>query len=455
MFTCTLEAASKTPLCEQLYTALKREMERGGIHPGERMPSKRELAAHLSVSTATVEAAYARLISEGLCESRPRSGIYALEQAQRVGLTDGEKPPVRWNFGTGAADAAHFPYATWARLMREVLSEQSTTLLLSGDPQGESALRREIAGYLHRMRGIDAPPEAIVLGAGTEVLVSALVALIGRERLFAVEDPGYSRVRRILVVSGARIAPTPLSGGAIDVRELYRSGAGAAYVTPTHQFPTGEEMQPGQRAALLRWARETGGYILEDDYDSEYRYAGRPIPALQGSDLHDRVIYCGTFSRSLAPSFRIAYLVLPVSLLPAYHRLFSLQSSTVSRFEQHTLCRFLEEGYWERHLNRTRILYKKRREELTSSLKASPLGPSLEILGSQAGLHFLLRFHGGLSEEEMARKAWEQGVDLLPLSHCYHDPVLAPPSTLLCGYGRLPLEEIPALTQALVRAWTN
>ena len=141
MFTCTLEAASKTPLCEQLYTALKREMERGGIRPGERMPSKRELAAHLSVSTATVEAAYARLISEGLCESRPRSGIYALEQAQRVGLTDGEKPPVRWNFGTGAADAAHFPYATWARLMREVLSEQSATLLLSGDPQGDGKSR--------------------------------------------------------------------------------------------------------------------------------------------------------------------------------------------------------------------------------------------------------------------------------------------------------------------------
>ena len=262
MFTCTLEPASRTPLCEQLYTALKREMERGGIRPGERMPSKRELAAHLSVSTATVEAAYARLISEGLCESRPRSGIYALEQTPNVGAATGEKPPVRWNFGTGAADAAHFPYATWARLMREVLSEQSATLLLSGDPQGEPALRREIAGYLHRMRGMDVPPDAIVLGAGTEVLVSALVALIGRERLFAVEDPGYSRVRRILVVSGARIAPTPLSGGAIGVRELYRSGAGAAYGTPTPPFPTGEEMQPGPREALLHWGRAPGGCIL-------------------------------------------------------------------------------------------------------------------------------------------------------------------------------------------------
>ena len=344
MFTCTLEPASRTPLCEQLYTALKREMERGGIRPGERMPSKRELAAHLSVSTATVEAAYARLISEGLCESRPRSGIYALEQTPNVGAATGEKPPVRWNFGTGAADAAHFPYATWARLMREVLSEQSATLLLSGDPQGEPALRREIAGYLHRMRGMDVPPDAIVLGAGTEVLVSALVALIGRERLFAVEDPGYSRVRRILVVSGARIAPTPLSGGAIDVRELYRSGAGAAYVTPTHQFPTGEEMQPGQREALLRWARETGGYILEDDYDSEFRFSGAGAPALRAMDGGRQVVYMNTFSRTLAPGLRLSFMVLPEELAARYRTMHA--ACTVPGFEQETLRKFIAGGFW-------------------------------------------------------------------------------------------------------------
>ena len=221
MFTCNLDPNSRTTLTEQLYTALRGDMERGSIRPGERMPSKRELAAHLNISTATVEAAYARLISEGRCESRPRSGIYALSQPFAAAETQQtEKPPVRWNFGTGAADAGHFPYATWARLMREVLSEQSTTLLLSGDPQGDAALRREIAGYLHRMRGVDVSPDAIVLGSGTEVLVSALVSLIGRERLFAVEDPGYSRVRRILVASGARIVPTPLCDGAIDIRSL-------------------------------------------------------------------------------------------------------------------------------------------------------------------------------------------------------------------------------------------
>ena len=421
MFTCTLEAASKTPLCEQLYTALKREMERGGIRPGERMPSKRELAAHLSVSTATVEAAYARLISEGLCESRPRSGIYALEQAQRVGLTDGEKPPVRWNFGTGAADAAHFPYATWARLMREVLSEQSATLLLSGDPQGEPALRREIAGYLHRMRGIDAPPEAIVLGAGTEVLVSALVALIGRERLFAVEDPGYSRVRRILVVSGARIAPTPLSGGAIDVRELYRSGAGAAYVTPTHQFPTGEEMQPGQRAALLRWARETGGYILEDDYDSEFRLTGKPIPSLQSMDITQKVIYINTFTKSLSSTMRISYMVLPPELANRFLERLSFYSCTVSNFEQYALMRFINEGYFEKHINRMRNFYHKQRDILLDAIKRSPLSSHVTIMEEDSGLHFLLKLKMELSDKEFMQRALQKGVKLNSLSAYYHD----------------------------------
>ena len=198
--------------------------------------------------------------AKGFAKADPEAAFMRWKQTPNVGAATGEKPPVRWNFGTGAADAAHFPYATWARLMcARCSANRAQRCCFPAILRGEPALRREIAGYLHRMRGMDVPPDAIVLGAGTEVLVSALVALIGRERLFAVEDPGYSRVRRILVVSGARIAPTPLSGGAIDVRELYRSGAGAAYVTPTHQFPTGEEMQPGQREALLRWARETGG----------------------------------------------------------------------------------------------------------------------------------------------------------------------------------------------------
>ena len=381
MFTCTLEPASRTPLCEQLYTALKREMERGGIRPGERMPSKRELAAHLSVSTATVEAAYARLISEGLCESRPRSGIYALEQTPNVGAATGEKPPVRWNFGTGAADAAHFPYATWARLMREVLSEQSATLLLSGDPQGEPALRREIAGYLHRMR------------------------------------------------------------------ELYRSGAGAAYVTPTHQFPTGEEMQPGQREALLRWARETGGYILEDDYDSEFRFSGAGAPALRAMDGGRQVVYMNTFSRTLAPGLRLSFMVLPEELAARYRTMHA--ACTVPGFEQETLRKFIAGGFLERHIARMRVIYRARLAALTEAVQTLNLG---DIAPCGAGLYALLRVGGKAPARELAPLAEQAGVYLTRLSD-YAVMQNDESRVVLLGFSGMDEEQIRQGLSALKKAW--
>lgn len=300
MFTCTLEPASKTPLCEQLYTALKREMERGGIRPGERMPSKRELAAHLSVSTATVEAAYARLISEGLCESRPRSGIYALEQMPNVGAATGEKPPVRWNFGTGAADAAHFPYATWARLMREVLSEQSATLLLSGDPQANRAspgdrglsashARDGCAAGCHRPRRghggagfrIGCADRAGTPFCGGGPRLFACAAHSGGQRRADCADAAFRR--------GHRRART------------YRSGAGAAYVTPTHQFPTGEEMQPasGKRCCAGRARRAVIFWRMITTVSSAF--PARGAPALRAMDGGRQVVYMNTFSRTLAP----------------------------------------------------------------------------------------------------------------------------------------------------------
>ena len=359
MFTCTLDAKSRTTLTDQLYAALRTEIEQGRLAAGAKMPSKRQLAAHLSISTATVEAAYGRLSSEGYCESRPRSGMYvAAELPGQTGVLHIGHVPVKWDFSTGAADAEHFPYATWARLMREVLSEQNTALLLSGDPQGSLELRREIAAMMHSMRGIDVPPECIVLGAGTEVLVTALVSVLGREKLFAVEDPGYSRVRRILVASGARIVPTPLMEGAIDVRALYISGAGAASVTPSHQFPTGEEMSAAQRAALLRWAQETGGYILEDEYDSEFRFSGVSAPALRAMDESGQVIYMNTFARTLASGLRLSFMVLPQALVERYRALHA--ACSVPGFEQETLRRFIAGGYLERHVARMRMVYRSR-----------------------------------------------------------------------------------------------
>ena len=450
MFTCTLDAHSRTTLTDQLYAALRAEIEQGRLSPGARMPSKRQLSEHLHVSTATVEAAYGRLAGEGYCESRPRSGMYVAEDPPRVGAV--ERPvrtAIRWDFSTGAADAEQFPYATWARLMREVLSEQNTALLLSGDPQGSPALRGEIAGMMRRLRGIEVSPEQIVLGAGTEVLVTALVPVIGRERLFAVEDPGYSRVRRILVASGARIVPTPLCEGAIDVRALYTSGAGAAYVTPSHQFPMGEEMRADQRAALLRWARETGGYILEDDYDSEFRFAGVSAPALRAMDDSGQVIYMNTFARTLAPGLRLSFMALPDALICRYRAMHA--ACSVPGFEQETLRKFIADGYLERHVARMRVVYRARLQALTRTVKALGLG---ELAPCGAGLYALLTVGGHAPSHMLVELAARAGVRLTRLSD-YGVMQSGTPGerVVLLGFAGLDEQGIEEGLRALAAAW--
>ena len=450
MFTCKLDPQSRTPLCDQLYGALKSDLAQGLIAPGTKLPSKRQLADHLHISTATVEAAYARLVSEGLCDSRPRSGIYAAESApQPQSFAHGEKPPVQYDFSTGAADAEHFPYATWAKLMREVLSDQDKALLLSGDPQGSPKLRRQIASMLRSLRGIEADQDCIVLGAGTEVLATTLVALIGRDRLFAVEDPGYSRVRRILVASGARIAPTPLDEGAIDVRQLYVSGAGAAYVTPSHQFPTGEEMTLPQREALLRWAQETGGYILEDDYDSEFCFAGSPAASLTAMDTSGHVIYMNTFSRTLCSGLRISFMVLPAPLASQYRAMHA--ACSVPGFEQETLARFMAGGYLERHIARMRVIYRSRMQALTGKVQALGIG---EVYPCRAGLHVLLRVGGKTPAHELIPRAEMAGVKLTRL--CDYGVMRMQPGVervVLLGFAGMDESQIEKGLEALQKAW--
>lgn len=450
MFTCELDPRSRTPLCEQLYAALRAQIERGDLDDGARMPSKRQLSAHLGVSTATVESAYARLLSEGYCESRPRSGMYVSpDRPRRADAPRGEETPVRWDFSTGAADAENFPYATWARLMREVLGERDTSLLLSGDAQGSYAVRRALSGLLLRQRGVKASPEEIVLGAGTGALVSALVPVVGRERLFAVEDPGYPRVRRALVTGGARIAPVALSGGAVDVRALYASGAGAVYVTPARQFPTGEEMSAAHRASLLRWARETGGVILEDDCDGEFRFSGVSAPALFAADGGAQVVYMNTFARTLAPGLRLAYMALPGALAERYRATHG--DCEVPAFEQETLRRFIEGGYLERHIAHMRAVYRARLTALCAAAKALSLG---EVAPVNAGLHVLLRVGGKTPAHELAPLAARAGVRLTRLAdYAVMDAGAADERTVLLGFAGMNEEAIEEGLRALRGAW--
>lgn len=462
ILTFRLDPERKQPYYFQLYQHILQEIQNGGLASGEKLPSKRILAQRLSVSVNTVDSAYQMLTVEGYLRAADRSGFYVQPLARLKPPEEEEPfcpppeppPSFEFNCGAGSVDTDAFPFETWSRLNRSVTYRQPQ-LLHHGDPQGELELRQALCRYLRQARGVRCGPEQVIVGAGMEYLLTVLCCLLPEDSLFAMEEPGYPKAAQAIRNSGRRLAHIPLDEGGMSAELLEQSGAQCAYLTPSHQFPTGAVMPAGRRIQLLQWAAaQPDRYLIEDDYDSEFRYSGRPIPALQGMDRRGRVIYCGTFSRSVAPSVRVAYLALPPSLLPLYRQRFSLQSSTVSRFEQHALSRFIQEGFYERHLNRTRNLYKKRRDLLVDQLKQTPAGPWIEIRGAEAGLHLLLRLTNGLKEAEMLERARAQGVALTGLSAYYRNPALAPEADALCGYVHIPQQKIPALAQALGQAWS-
>lgn len=470
MRTYHLDAAAKAPLYEQLYRAIRQDIMTGALAGGERLPSKRRLAEHLKISQITVETAYGQLLAEGYLSSKPRSGYFVqkIEQCAPVPAQAGEEaaagpspakagcaPAVRFDFQTNTVDTACFPFATWARLLRGELTERASTLLAAAPPQGAPELRREICRYLAEFRGIQASPEQVVVGAGSEYLLSLIIQLLGRERVYALENPGYPKLDQIFRANGAQVAPLALDGQGLRADLLRPSGAGAVYLTPSHHFPLGVVMPAARRMEVLQWALEDEDrYIIEDDYDSEFRYASRPIPAMKELDHADRVIYLNTFAKSLAPSLRIGYMVLPRRLLEAYRTRLNFYSSTVPSFEQYTLAQFLQTGSFERHVARIRNLYKGRRDALLDALQTSPLGPHIRISGAEAGLHLLLSLDNGLSEDEMVGRAAQEGVRVAGLSGYYiAGRAACPPSTVLLGYAGLPAEAFGPAAAALGRAW--
>ena len=462
MFTPILDSSQRRPLYEQLYRYIRGEIEAGRLAAGERLPSKRALAAHLKISVVTVEGAYGQLLAEGYLRSEPKRGFFvqAVQEEHRspapartLSVPAPPTPALPYDFSTSAVDIALFPFATWAKLMREVLSEQAAPLLASPHPQGLPALRRAIAEHLYRFRGIRADAEQIVVGAGSETLIGLLVQLLGREGGYGVENPGYTKTQRILTSCGAAVRPLPLDGQGLRVDALEEAGVRVVHVTPSHHYPLGIIMPVARRQALLRWAEAAPDrYILEDDYDSEFRFSGRPIPALQSLDGGERVVYLNTFAKSLAPSLRISYMVLPPHLLERWRRDFWFYSSTVPSFEQYTLSRFLEGGHFERHIARMRVEYRDRKAALAACVRDFGIPGTLS--GADAGLHMLLRMENGLSEETLVRRAAEYGVAVYPLSDCCLTPPPpdAPP-TLVMGYARLKVADMISAFRRLQRAW--
>lgn len=465
MITPVLDPSLSTPLYEQLYRRIRADIESGALPAGEKLPSKRALSAHLKVSVVTVEGAYGQLLAEGYLRSEPKRGFFvaALEPAAAPAPAPArraEEPPTaptasvpRYDFATNAVDAAHFPFATWAKLMRQVLTKEDSGLLSAIHPQGVPALRSAIVDYLREFRGIDAQPDQVVVGAGSEYLTGILFQLLGREGGYAVENPGYRKFGRILSRQGALICPIPLDEQGLRVDALTWSGARVVHVTPSHHFPLGTVMPVTRRRELLSWAAVgEGRYIIEDDYDSEFRFSGRPIPALQSLDAGERVVYLNTFAKSLAPSLRIGYMVLPPHLAERYRREFLLYSSTVPSFEQYTLARFLEGGHFERHIARMRVEYRDRKAALTACAKE--LGLHARLSGADAGLHMLLTLENGMGEAELVERAAEAGVAVYPLSASWLTPPPEElPPTLIMGYARLEAEDIRQAFRRLKAAW--
>lgn len=467
--TTALDAASAVPLYEQLYQSLAEEMRTGAIAAETRMPGKRRLAAELSVSVNTVDAAYQLLTTEGYLESRERSGFYVQEYlalpthpesvpsaVQRPPQkTEKEPQPVRFDLSTRGVAPSLFPFRTWARLQKELLYS-SPELLTHGDAQGDLELRQALAEYLEEYRGVRCGAHQIVVGAGLEYLLGLLAPLL--PGMTAVENPGYPRAKQVLENNGVTCCCLPVDEDGLSIEALSRSGAAVCYVTPSHQFPTGVTMPAGRRTELLHWASRRPGqrYIIEDDYDSEFRFDTRPLPSLQGMAGADgSVVYLSTCSRSLAPSIRIAYMVLPEHLLPAWQKAYRLYSNTVSRFEQQTLARFITEGYFTRHLARERVAYKARRDHLTAALRSAFRPEELTLEGLHTGLHLLAKLTDPPADEALRNAAEEQGIRLSLLNdYDLTGNAKTGSGTLVLGYGSLADDACPLVGETLKKVCT-
>ena len=459
--TISLDPHRKTPLYEQIYGFIREEIRGGRIRAGERLPSARALSGYLSVSRSTVDLAYEQLVSEGYLESVPCKGyfvceiegLYRLDEKKEETKEDdaAEQMPFRYDFAVTGTAPGGFPQNSWKKISKEVLLDADDSLFQLGDAKGEHGLREAIRDYLHHARGVNCRTEQIIVGAGNDYLLMLLSVILGRGHKVAMENPTYISAYRCFAKLGYAMCTISMDEAGMRPAELEKSGADLAYIMPSHQFPMGMVMPMKRRMQLLAWAsRENGRYLIEDDYDSEFRYRGKPIPALQGADQAGKVIYIGTFSKSIAPAIRISYLVLPESLLETYRRIDNVFSSTVSRLDQRVLQLFMEKGYYERHLNKMRALYKSKHDVLMSEIRK--MRGVRQVLGDHSGVHILLQMDGHLTEQELIRRARQAGIKVYPLSEYCVNEADCPPTVIL-GYATLSEEEIREGVRLLAQAW--
>lgn len=420
-----LQGGAKAPLYAKIYEHIRQEIMAGRIPQGEKLPSTRLLAKNLAVSRSTVELAYDQLLAEGYLKAEPCRGFFVCDITELYRLGERKAAPTEdesekkkeeeraaecfLDFSPYLIDTESFPYNVWRKISRNILLDDREELLLAGDGQGNYALRRVIADYLHQARGVNCNAPDIILGAGNEYLEILLTQLLGRGKTVLMEDPGYPQAYRTFSNMGYVVKTVSATEQGLRAEDVREQNPNLVYMMPSHQFPLGTVLPLGTRLELLKWATEQEErYLIEDDHDSEYRYRGKPIPSMQSVDHYGKVIYLGTFSKSVAPSIRISYMVLPPQLMERYHSVCGFYSATVPRMMQEILREFIQGGYFERHLNKMRGVYRNRHDFLIGELKKRSWVK--RVRGDYAGLHVLVEVESALAEQEICTRAREMGV---------------------------------------------
>jgi GntR family transcriptional regulator / MocR family aminotransferase len=459
-----LDKRINTPLYVQLYTYIKKEIETGGIPTNSLLPSIRYLSEHLKVSKNTIENAYQQLVAEGYAESKPRSGLIVLEieappqplrslmDSVAGGAVTNSQTKWRYDFKYGDIDSHHFPLKLWRRCLQDSIIESESDLFIYGDSRGDNGLRTEIASYLFQARGVICSPDQIVMCSGTQNAISLICQLLSLNgKSIAFEEPGYDGVRAVFANHGCSIVPIPLEQDGIDITRLEKSREKLIYITPSHQFPCGMVLPIQKRLKLLEWANQNASYIIEDDYDSEFRYQGQPVPSLKALDSNENVIYLGTFSKCFLPAARMSYLVLPPELLNVLRERLPHYNQSSSPIIQKAMYLFMKHGYFERHVRKMRKIYQSKHRALLQAIDEY-LGNRVEVVGSKAGLHLLLRVENPLGED-LVENASTHGVKVYQTDKYWLNRQHGEPSLIMLGFGGLTEKEIGEGVQLLHKAW--
>ena len=447
-----------SPKYKQIYEHFKSLIEQGNVKADEQLPSVRQLAESLQVSRNTTLTAYNQLVAEGYIRGEGRKGFFvnplepSLHEEPPIlpyKKREEKKASVRVDFRTDAVDQSHFPLKRWRRTANHVLTLPES--FRYGDPFGEMSLREQIGIYLLQSRGLRTDENAIIIGSSTQQILINLGRILREEySSIIVEDPGFDGAREAFQFHHFSLEYLPVYRTGADLSQLNQMDSRLIYVTPSHHSPYGVSMNIQQRQTLIGWANKIQGYIIEDDYDSEFRYTEQPFPALASIDA-TRVIYLGNFSKSFLPGLRLSYMVLPEPLLTRYKNQFQNFESSTSIFSQLTMAKFMENGEWNRHIKRMRLVYKRKMTFLVSLLKKH-FGQKISIIGEQSGLYVLIKVYLGVSEEWLIEQAFLNGVRVRPTSIYFiknhsDDPIIK------IGFSGLSFDEIEYGVHLLKQAW--